>query len=45
MVGLLLLFTCFIVSLTLGVRSCSGESSVVAHEFLLLPSHPMFGLK
>lgn len=45
MVGSLLLFMCFIVSLTLSVKGCSGEFSVVAQEFLLLHSHPMFGLK
>lgn len=35
----------FIVSLTLGVKGCSGDLSVVVHDFLLSPSHPIYWLK
>ena len=40
-----LVFMCFIVPLTLGVKYCIGGFSVVVREFYLSPSHLIYGLQ
>lgn len=44
MVGILLVFMCFMVLLALGVKGCTVGFSVVVQGFLLSPNHHVYGL-